>query len=99
MQAVISQQGNQSHLPLVVSLTNVAVSKQKSTLQSTAATRVIHGSSSAAANRVRQHALQPPPQTGHSDMQTHMDAAVDPSSFQVRLLYVRWCQCTSNWCT
>ena len=94
MQAVISQHSNQSHLPLVVSLTNVAVSKQKSTLQSTAATQVIHNSSSAAACRVKQHALQSPPHSGHSDMQTCMDAAVEPSSLQVQSLYVGVCTCS-----
>ena len=94
MQAVIRQHSNQSHLPLVVSLTNVAVSKQKSTLQSTAATQVIHNSSGAAACRVRQHAMQSAPHNGHSDMQTRMDAAVEPTSSQVQSLYVCMCTCT-----
>ena len=94
MQAVISQHSNQSHLPLVVSLTNVAVSKQRNTLQSTAATQVMHDSSGAAACRVRQHALQPSAQDRHSGMQTRMDRAVEPSSFQVHHFYVSMCTCT-----
>lgn len=83
MQAVISQHSGQGQVPLVVSLTNVAVSKQQRTLQSTAATRVTHSSSSEAACRVRQHAVQPQAHTGDSDTQRGTDAGVESSSFQV----------------
>ena len=57
-QNIVAQRGDQSQAPLVLSLTNVAVSKQKALLHATQATQVQPAGDSPAASRVRQHALQ-----------------------------------------
>lgn len=54
----MAHQQSLSQAPLILSLTNVAVSKQTALLHATQATQVHVTSSCAAASRIRQHALQ-----------------------------------------
>lgn len=54
----MAQWGDQSQAALVLSLTNVAVSKQKALLHATQATQVQPAGNSPAASRIRQHASQ-----------------------------------------
>ncbi|KAL3145911.1 hypothetical protein ABBQ38_015279 [Trebouxia sp. C0009 RCD-2024] len=83
MHAVMSEHSRQQQVPLVVSLTNVAVSKQKALLHATPSTQVGHSSNSAAACRVRHHAVRALAQTGSDEAATQAGAAVQSSSFQV----------------
>lgn len=87
MQAVVSQHGQLWQSPLVVSLTNVAVSKQRALLHATPATQVTHASSNAAACRVRHHALHTP-QAGPGHAHTQAHAAGQSSSFQVGVFFL-----------
>lgn len=79
----MSEHSRQQQVPLVVSLTNVAVSKQKALLHATPSTQVGHSSNSAAACRVRHHAVRALAQTGSDEAATQAGAAVQSSSFQV----------------
>ncbi len=77
-----SQQAAQPELPVILSLTNVAVSKQKALLHATQACQVHLAGSGTAASRIRQHALhtlaQSRRQTGS---QADQSAAVQASSY------------------
>lgn len=85
---MVSQHSQQQQVPLVICLTNVAVSKQKALLHATPSTQVRHSSNSAAACRVRHHALRALAQTGSGEAATQAGAAVQSSSFQVPALPV-----------
>lgn len=87
----MAQRGDQSQAALVLSLTNVAVSKQKALLHATQATQVQPAGGSPAANRVRQHALQAVAQSRlRSDSQAEPNAAALVSNswllFQILVL-------------
>ena len=57
MDLVNQRQGTDAHTPHIISLTNVAVSKQKALLHATVATHVQDASGSFGATEIRQHAL------------------------------------------
>ena len=84
---VAEQQGEpQPNTPVVLSMTNVAVSKQKALLHATQATQVYPAGNSAAANRIRHHALQHLAQN-HLQSDPERPGAVEQSSaLQVWLL-------------
>ncbi len=72
----------QDGLPVILSLTNVAVSKQKALLHATQASQVHAAGSGAAASRIRQHALHTLAQSRlQIGSQADQSAAVQASSF------------------
>jgi len=78
---VSSQQDAQPQLPVILSLTNVAVSKQKALLHATQASQVHSAGSSTAASRIRQHALHTLAQSRlQTGSQAEESAAVQASS-------------------
>jgi len=78
---VSSQQGAQSELPVILSLTNVAVSKQKALLHATQASQVHSAGNSTAASRIRQHALHTLAQSRHqTGSQADQSTAVQASN-------------------
>jgi len=78
---VSSQQGAQPELPVILSLTNVAVSKQKALLHATQASQVHPAGNGTAASRIRHYALHTLAQSRHqTGSQADQSAAVQASS-------------------
>ena len=86
MDLVDQRQGTDPQTPQILSLTNVAVSKQKALLHATAATHVQEACNTSAADEIRQHALQNLPDSRpQARSQPQLSAAVASSAAQVTI--------------
>ena len=86
MDLVNQRQGADSRTPHILSLTNVAVSKQKALLHATAATHVQEACTSSAASEIRQHALDILADSGpQASSQPQLSAAMASSAAQVTI--------------